>query len=363
MRFRTIILALTTLLLAVSCASGDLEDVREEIEGKNGGGANVDVKPPAQANSRLTARVGLIVATNSETWKQLIDAPVDKGVAVLFAQPDGPAEEAGVKRGDVITKVDGQPATNADRAVVLLRARPNERTNVDVVSSTGRRSVSIVAKVPPANLTIRNFYEPLIAKSPNDPIAYFLRAQAGGTFDEALRDVDKAIELRPDFVEAISLRGEMKWNRAGNPGIDATAVEQLRDNALSDWELALKLDPDNTRVLVSRSQALAARGNAARARRDAQRAIDLDETFPRAYYALGIANVWLGRYEDAAPPARKAIDLDPFDVRYYRALAAIFMRLDQKDNARKTIDAILPLVEDQATKDSLRQVLEEGGAP
>jgi tetratricopeptide (TPR) repeat protein len=335
---------------AYACASGDIQDVQREVEGKGA----VIPRPPPSANAGLTGRVGLIVATNSDTWQKLLNAPQGPGVAVLYSQEGAPAAAAGIKRGDVITKVDGRPSNNAERAVVQLRARPNENRSITLA---GGRSVTVQAKVP-GQIDLHAIYTGMIGRAPTEAVNYFLRAQSPGTYDQAKADTDKAIELAPSFVEAISLRAETQWNKASNDkSLEASKVEELRDSAISDWDLAIKLDPNNGRVLVSRAQALALRGNASSAKRDADKAISLDTTFPGAHYALAVADVWLGRYKQAAEPARTAIDLNPYDVRYYRTLAGIFMRLGQRSDAEKTVNAILPLVDDDATKESLRAVL------
>ena len=36
--------------------------------------------------------------------------------------PGGPAEKAGIKRGDIITEVDGKPINTADEMVVTIRS-------------------------------------------------------------------------------------------------------------------------------------------------------------------------------------------------------------------------------------------------
>ena len=69
---------------------------------------------------------------------------VDEGVLVRGLAPGGPAEEAGVRIGDVIVAVDGQPvADNEDLQALLLEHRPGEETVVTVVR--GSTTVEITA--------------------------------------------------------------------------------------------------------------------------------------------------------------------------------------------------------------------------
>lgn len=357
---RAAVLAVVLAIAAAACSSGgDIDKLKQDIQRKEGEKASDAVRPPSTPDPNLTARVGLIVATNSPAWPKLLKSPADNGVVVLFIQPRGPSENAGIEVGDVITEVDQKPVSNAERAVVVLRSRPDQRRTLALAKRDGtRKTVSIQAKRP-ENVSLLSLYNPMIQQNPNDPVVRFLRAQAGGPFDASLADADKAIELAPDFIEAISLRGELRWNRARDAKLAANQVDELRNLALSDWGLALRLDPDNTRVLVSRSQALSQLGNAASARADAQKARAADTTFPGAHYALALADFGLGRYTTSAEPARTAIDLNPYDVRYYRMLAFVFMRLNRKADAQKTVDAILPLVDknDAKTRNDLKSIL------
>jgi putative serine protease PepD len=47
-----------------------------------------------------------------------VTAPV-AGLHVSSVQPGGPAAAAGLRLGDVITEVEGQPATSADQLIAL----------------------------------------------------------------------------------------------------------------------------------------------------------------------------------------------------------------------------------------------------
>lgn len=353
--------------LITACTPGgeDLADVRREINEGSGSrnSAAANVKPPPEANPKLTARVGLILATNSRTWSKLLGASSAKGVAVLFVQPGGPGEKAAVKKGDVVTKVGDETVANAERAVVALRAKPKEKKNVSIVRSDGSKTtVAITAEVP-GNVDLVKIYSGLIDKAPEDAVLRFLRAQVAGVkFEPAMADVEKAVELSPGFVEAVSLRAELLWNKSRDRNLDQAKVEEFRDRAMSDWGLAARLDPDNTRVLVSRAQALTVVGSAASAKRDAVKARDLDKTFPGAWYSAALADYVLGKVADSAAPARRAIDLNPYDVRYYRMLAVVFVKLGRKQDAQKTVDAIVDLIDDRATREDLLRVV-EGGAP
>ena len=84
---------------------------------------------PVQVTSDLAERFGL---------------PVDEGVAVTLVEDDSPAARAGVRDGDVIVELDGEPiATVEDLFGELRRRRPGERVTVTVVRDGGRRELDV----------------------------------------------------------------------------------------------------------------------------------------------------------------------------------------------------------------------------
>jgi serine protease Do len=48
----------------------------------------------------------------------------EHGVVITYVQPDGPAEQAGLKQGDVITAIDGQPVKDGDDLVGKVAETP-----------------------------------------------------------------------------------------------------------------------------------------------------------------------------------------------------------------------------------------------
>jgi hypothetical protein len=358
-RVLPVLLAVLALFAGACNRGNDLENIRRQLqnddEGESGGAENI--KPPPKADPTLTGRVGLVIATNSPSFGKLTTSADEPGVVVLFVQPGGPADGVGIQTGDVITAVDGEPSRNAELAVVQLRAKPGtaRRLTVAKAGGAGTAEIRVSAERPPPDVNLRQYYDPAIAANEQDPIPRFLRAQTAPPFNEALEDVERAVEIAPGFVEAISLRAELLWNQSRQQGLESQLAQEFADRAMNDWGLALELDPSNTRTMVSRAQALS-QGGSRQGKEEADKAIALDDTFPGAYYAQGLAEILRSRYAQAAEPLRKAIELNPYDVRYYELLAHTFVNLNRRDDARETVNAIIDLVDDAATRQNLEQV-------
>ena len=73
-------------------------------------------------------------------------------MAVGAVTPDGPAAQAGILVGDLVTAVAGTPTPTAERlAEVLADQQPGKRVPVQLTDSTGAaRSVSVVLGTLPS---------------------------------------------------------------------------------------------------------------------------------------------------------------------------------------------------------------------
>jgi S1-C subfamily serine protease len=77
--------------------------------------------------------------------------PVDVGALVLEVAPGGPAERAGLQRGDVIVGFGGQSVADSEALGALIRSRrPGQRVEVGIVSADGsRRTLQVTLGVNP----------------------------------------------------------------------------------------------------------------------------------------------------------------------------------------------------------------------
>jgi len=103
------------------------------------------------------------------------------------------------------------------------------------------------------------------------------------------------------------------------------------DLAISDYDKAIGIDPNDSIAFLSRGDTYYARGNYPRAVPDYKRSIELNPT-GKAYYYLGDAYLNSAQYDLALENYNRAIDLDPDleYVRQYRGDAEMFKGMYDK---------------------------------
>jgi serine protease Do len=108
------------------------------INGAEGVGFAISSATAAPIIQQLTTNgrvergfLGVSVVPVTPSLAQQLNDPVDHGVAILQVRAGGPADNAGLKRGDVMTEVAGQNlATSGDLFQVLMEHKSGERVDV-----------------------------------------------------------------------------------------------------------------------------------------------------------------------------------------------------------------------------------------
>ncbi len=86
------------------------------------------------------AYVGVTSQQNNPSLASRLGLPSDHGVIVVSVVPGSPAEKAGLKRGDLITAVDGQALkTESSLPQILDAKRPGDTVTLTVLRSGGSR--------------------------------------------------------------------------------------------------------------------------------------------------------------------------------------------------------------------------------
>jgi S1-C subfamily serine protease len=139
-----------------------LEDARKQLEDS----ARQVAELSAQLGRPLIQR---LMTLPGEPGRALIGVQLDdgkggRGAYVREISPGGPAAEAGVRAGDVITSINGTAISGDDAAgqvVAIMRdVKPDSKVTVRVLRDGTSREFTIVARPGPAYFLARGFGEP-----------------------------------------------------------------------------------------------------------------------------------------------------------------------------------------------------------
>ena len=176
----------------------------------------------------------------------------------------------------------------------------------------------------------------------DDYFYYAVRHFQRGESDQAIKNIDKAIELEPDAAVHPSFRGLINH-----------ALEKYED-ALRDVDKAIKLDPDGAAHHYTRGLINHAIQKYEDALRDFNKAIELDPKNASYYYYSGMVNQELEKYGDALKDLSNAIDLAPDIAVYHSSRGLVKYDLEKFEDALKDANKAIELGPDGAVYYSLR---------
>jgi serine protease Do len=114
------------------------------------------------------------------------------GALVSDVQPDSPAAKAGIKSGDVVTSVDGQPVTSASRlSLAVGETPPGTRVTLDILRDGEARKVSVTSVTRPSG----------DRRGGDEPAATDDQGVLNGV---AVGDIDSNARHQLDFPERLS---------------------------------------------------------------------------------------------------------------------------------------------------------------
>jgi len=97
------------------------------------------------------SRLGVQLQEMTPELREFLNAPKERGVLVVRVNPGSPAEKAGVRVGDVITSVDGDPVDATHTLVhAVLGADKDAKLALEVVRDGKTRSLEAALEGEPA---------------------------------------------------------------------------------------------------------------------------------------------------------------------------------------------------------------------
>jgi len=163
-----------------------------------------------------------------------------------------------------------------------------------------------------------------IRKSPQMPRPYLILGEAydaKGEHDEAISNYNKALKFIPDNAHPYNSRGI------------AYAAKGDYDMAILDYERAIGLDPKFAEAYNNRGVSYAGKGDYDRAISDYDKAIQMIPILAHAYNNRGIAYAAKGNFVRAISDYDKAIELNPIYVEAYDNRGAIYFNEGAYDKA------------------------------
>ncbi len=145
----------------------------------------------------------------------------------------------------------------------------------------------------------------------------------------ALTHLNRALELDPDFPEALALRSNVYWNHAGG---ELTFKDALR-LAQADVTHALELNPDLPYANLVQAGLLASQWEWERAEQSYRRGLQADPADGILTASYAEFRLVMGQSEEAVLLARRAVLLEPADQWTRSVLARVLWGAGQMDEA------------------------------
>jgi serine/threonine-protein kinase len=159
---------------------------------------------------------------------------------------------------------------------------------------------------------------------------------------QALADLQQAIQLDPEFAAAWALLANLYIRIAPREDADMTFHERL-DSAEHFVLKAAALDDSRAEVQTVLGLVRLRRFDFEEAERHLRRAIELDPSHSIAFEYLTLVYTWLGRFEDVLDVATRGLDADPLSPRAHADLAMAYYLNGRCDRAREQLEHIANL--------------------
>ena len=179
-------------------------------------------------------------------------------------------------------------------------------------------------------------YDKAIELKPNYSDAYYNRGIAydnKGNYDQAIKDYNKAIELNPNHTNAYNNRG-LTYDKKGD-----------YNQAIKDYSKAIELKPNYSDAYNNRGNAYYNKGDHDQAIKDYNKAIDLNTNYENAYYNRGVAYGNKGNYDQAIKDFEKALKIMPSFSIASSNLQEAKLKRENKNNKENIKKELRPEVE------------------
>lgn len=190
----------TELRWQIMHASVDKVDARLELRGAQGGGYSATL--PASVVGALDVDADVMKELGLDLWRP--QPRIDK------VMPDGAGQRAGLRDGDLVLRLDGQPVVDGIGFIDAVRAAPGKTLALDVQ----RAGVVVpLALVPEADANGRGVIKAMVAQAPE------MVTVSSGPFEAVARGAERTWETSVMTLKMIGkmITGEASWKNVTGP--------------------------------------------------------------------------------------------------------------------------------------------------
>jgi len=142
-----------------------------------------------------------------------------------------------------------------------------------------------------------------------------------GSYDQAIAEFDKVIELDPNRGDAYRMRGAANYKKG------------LFDQAITDLSKAITLNPKDIEAFYWRGWTRNRKKEYGQALTDLDRALELNPKDAGAYYGRAFANYAVRHHDQAISDCSKALELEPGYAGAYHLRAICYYYLKEYDRS------------------------------
>ncbi len=228
--------------------------------------------------------LGVMLKPITNGMAQFLDLNTNAGVFVDSIEANGPADQAGLVRGDVIVEVDGREIKGySDIQSLVSELHVGQEIEITLIRNGRAKAMNMkIGQKSPALLASEEWHEK------------GLKYLEAGNYDHSIEVLTKSLE---EFPRAMSYttRGNAYYKKGDIP------------QAISDYSMALGLDPESAYVYYARSFAWKQKGNIKKALIDATKALSLEPS-EKSYLD------WLTKLSPPKNAARLYVNTEPADA-------------------------------------------------
>ncbi|MBU4385597.1 MAG: S1C family serine protease, partial [Actinobacteria bacterium] len=97
--------------------------------------------------------IGILGQTVTDTIAEQYDLPVSDGAYITRVVPEGPADKAGIKSGDIVVEIDGKPVKGMDEIISEVRGRSvGDTVSLTYYDGNEKKKADVTLEEKPKNL-------------------------------------------------------------------------------------------------------------------------------------------------------------------------------------------------------------------